>query len=129
MTDPIADMLTRIRNALASGKSNVAIPYSNLKNTVLQQFLSHGFVLGIEVKGEGVTKQLIVTLQSESQPARIISLSRVSRPGQRIYAKSVKIPKSRSGRGIFLVSTSKGIISDVEARNQKLGGELICQIY
>lgn len=129
MTDPIADMLTRIRNALAANKSSVAIPYSNLKNTVLQQFLSHGFVLGVEVQGEGISKQIIVTLQSESQPARITSLSRVSRPGQRVYAKSAKIPKSRSGRGIFLVSTSKGVISDNEARTQKLGGELICQIY
>ncbi len=129
MTDPIADMLTRIRNALAAGKNSVAIPYSNLKNTILQQFLNYGFVLGVEIQGEGVAKQIIVTLQSESQPARITALSRVSRPGQRVYAKSVKIPKSRSGRGIFLVSTSKGVISDAEARNQKLGGELICQIY
>jgi small subunit ribosomal protein S8 len=129
MTDPIADMLTRIRNGLAVNKRTVSIPYSNLKNTVLQQFLNHGFILGVEVQGEGVKKQLIVTLQSDSQPARITSLSRISRPGQRVYSKSTKIPKSRSGRGILLVSTSKGVISDTEAREQKLGGELICQIY
>lgn len=129
MTDPIADMLTRIRNGLAVNKRTVSIPYSNLKHTVLQQFLSHGFVLGVEVQGEGVKKQIIVTLQSDTQPARITSLSRVSRPGQRVYSKSTKIPKSRSGRGILLVSTSKGVISDTEARNQKLGGEVICQIY
>lgn len=129
MTDPIADMLTRIRNALAVGKTSVAIPYSNLKNTVLQQFLNHGFVLGVEVQGEGVKKQIIVTLSSESQPARITSLSRVSRPGQRVYSKATNIPKAKSGRGVVLLSTSKGILSDVEARSQKLGGELICQIY
>ncbi len=129
MTDPIADMLTRIRNGLAVNKRTVSIPYSNLKNTVLQQFLNHGFILGVEVQGEGVKKQLIVTLQSDTQPARITSLSRISRPGQRVYSKSTKIPKSRSGRGILLVSTSKGVISDTEAREQKLGGELICQIY
>jgi len=129
MTDPIADMLTRIRNGLAVNKRTVAVPYSNLKNTVLQQFLSHGFVLGVEVQGEGVKKQIIVTLRSDTQPARITALSRVSRPGQRVYSKSSKIPKSKSGRGILLVSTSKGVISDTEARNQKLGGEVICQIY
>jgi len=129
MTDPIADMLTRIRNGLAVNKRTVSIPYSNLKNTVLQQFLHHGFVLGVEVQGEGVKKQIIVTLQSDSQAPRITSLSRVSRPGQRVYSKSSKIPKSKSGRGIVLVSTSKGILSDTEARSQKLGGEVICQIY
>jgi small subunit ribosomal protein S8 len=129
MTDPIADMLTRIRNALAVNKASVAIPYSNLKNTVLQQFLHHGFILGVEVQGEGIKKQIVVTLQSDTQAPRITSLSRISKPGQRVYSKSVKIPKSRSGRGVVLVSTSKGILSDVEARNQKLGGELICQIY
>jgi small subunit ribosomal protein S8 len=129
MTDPIADMLTRIRNALAVNKSSVAIPYSKLKNTLLQQFLSHGFVLGVEVQGEGVKKQIVVTLSSENQSPRITSLSRISRPGQRVYAKSAKIPKSKSGRGIVLISTSKGIVSDSEARSQKLGGELICQIY
>ena len=129
MTDPIADMLTRIRNGLAVNKRTVSIPYSNLKNTVLQQFLSHGFVLGVEVQGEGVKKQIVVTLQSDTQAPRITSLSRVSRPGQRGYSKSTKIPKAKSGRGILLVSTSKGILSDTEARNQKLGGEVICQIY
>jgi small subunit ribosomal protein S8 len=129
MTDPIADMLTRIRNGLAVNKRTVSIPYSNLKNTVLQQFLSHGFVLGVEVQGEGVKKQIVVTLQSDTQAPRITSLSRVSRPGQRVYSKSTKIPKAKSGRGILLVSTSKGILSDTEARNQKLGGEVICQIY
>lgn len=129
MTDPIADMLTRIRNALAVNKASVSIPYSKLKNTLLQQFLNHGFVLGVEVQGEGVKKQIVVTLSSENQAPRITSLSRISRPGQRVYAKSTKIPKSKSGRGIVLISTSKGIVSDSEARSQKLGGELICQIY
>lgn len=129
MTDPIADMLTRIRNALAVNKQTVSIPYSNLKNTLLQQFLNHGFVLGVEIKGEGIKKEIVVTLQSDTQAPRITSLSRISRPGQRVYAKSTKIPKSRSGRGIVLISTSKGIVSDSEAREKKLGGELICQIY
>ncbi len=129
MTDPIADMLTRIRNALAVNKQNVSIPYSNLKNTLLQQFLNHGFVLGVEIKGEGIKKEIVVTLQSDTQAPRITSLSRISRPGQRVYAKSTKIPKSKSGRGIVLISTSKGIVSDSEAREKKLGGELICQIY
>ncbi len=129
MTDPIADMLTRIRNGLAVNKQTVTIPYSKLKNTILQQFLNHGFILGVEIQGEGIQKQIVVTLQSDTQAPRITSLSRISRPGQRVYAKSTKIPKSKSGRGIVLVSTSKGIVSDSEARSQKLGGELICQIY
>ncbi len=116
MTDPIADMLTRIRNAIAVNKANVSIPYSELKNTILQQLLQHGFVLGVEIRGEGITKELVVTLQSDSQPARISSLSRISRPGQRVYAKATKIPKAKSGHGIVLVSTSKGVISDREAR-------------
>lgn len=129
MTDPIADMLTRIRNALAAQKAEVSMPYSRLKNTILEQFLNHGFVLGVQVKGEGVEKKLVVTLRSETQPPRITELSRISRPGQRLYSKSGSIPKSKSGRGIVLVSTSRGVISDKEAREQKIGGELICQVY
>ena len=129
MTDPIADMLTRIRNALAVNKAEVSIPHSNLKETILAQLLKLGFIVGVKTEGELTTKKLVVTLRSESQPARISSLSRISRPGQRVYSKSGAIPKAKNGRGIVLVSTSRGVVSDAEARKQKLGGKLIFQIY
>jgi small subunit ribosomal protein S8 len=128
-TDPVADMLTRIRNAIAVNRMEVSMPYSKLKNTLLQQLLAHGFILAVDIKGEGVHKELVATLQSSSQPARISHLSRISRPGQRVYSNSAKMPKAKSGRGLILVSTSQGVISDREARKKNLGGELICQIY
>ncbi len=129
MTDPIADMLTRIRNAVAVNKASVEIPYSNIKNILLQQIMSYGFILGVEVRGDGVEKCLVAKLSSDNQPARISSLKRISKPGQRVYSNHSSIPKSKSGRGLVLVSTSAGVISDREARSKKLGGELICEIY
>jgi len=129
MTDPIADMLTRIRNTLAVNKAEVSIPHSNLKATILAELLRLGFVFDVKTVGEMTAKKLVVTLRSDSEPARISSLSRISRPGQRVYSKAGAIPKAKNGRGVVLVSTSKGVVSDSEARKQKLGGELICKIY
>lgn len=129
MTDPIADMLTRIRNAIAVNKDTVDVPYSSMKSTILDQLVKSGFIPRVQTEGQGVKKQLKVTLSSKSEPAKISSLSRISKPGQRVYSKSGQVPKAKNGRGIILVSTSKGVISDIEARKQNLGGELICQVY
>jgi small subunit ribosomal protein S8 len=128
-TDPIADMLTRIRNALAVNKASVLVPFSKVKLAILEQLKESGFILGIKVTEDSiVNKNIIVDLFDDSMDARISEIARVSTPGRRIYAKSSNIPKYKSGRGILIVSTSKGMMTDTEARKAKIGGELICKV-
>ena len=100
MTDPIADMLTRIRNALAVNKAEVSIPHSNLKETILAQLLKLGFIVGVKTEGELTTKKLVVTLRSESQPARISSLSRIDE------GASVRVVPSSRARRVFVTTPS-----------------------
>lgn len=126
MTDPIADMLTRIRNALAVKKTEVILPYSRLKQNLASVLLKHGWLSGVEA----ADKFLKLTLKyDEAGLAAISGLSRVSRPGQRIYAKAAEIGKLRSGIGAMVISTSKGLMTDTEARQQKVGGEVVCKVW
>lgn len=129
INDPIADMLTRIRNAIAVNKHTVLVPYSKLKMTILEQLIKNGYIDGAKIKGEGVTKTINVSINRPGSPYKITSISRVSKPGRRVYSKSSDIPRIKSGRGIVLVSTSKGILTGSEATVEKLGGELICKVY
>lgn len=128
-TDPISDMLTRIRNAIAIGKSEVRLPYSGIKNSVAQLLQKSGFVQEVKTDGEGITKTLSIRISSDKENARITEISRLSRPGRRLYAKSSEIPVVKQGRGLIIVSTSKGIMTGDEARKAKVGGELICKVY
>lgn len=125
-TDPIADMLTRIRNGIMSNKSEVVIPYSKLKAGVAEILQANGYLGKIKVTEVGGFKHLNITLDGISQPE---SLVRVSKPGRRIYAKADEIPTVRTGRGIVVVSTSVGIMTGKEARTKGVGGELICKVY
>ena len=129
MTDPIADMLTRIRNALAVGKTDVRLPFSKIKNSVAEQIARAGFINKVTVDKTGSFPELILELHSEGQPSKITDLERVSKPGRRLYAKSQDIPRVLGGRGIMIVSTSKGLLTDNVARKQKIGGELICKVW
>ncbi len=134
MTDPIADMLTQIRNAQLSKKPEVAVPYSALKQNLAALFQKQGFLSGVEVLSAegGEPKRKFLKLQLKYAPsgrALITGLKRVSRPGQRIYARVTEIPRWRAGLGSVILSTSKGLMTDQEAREQKVGGEIICQIW
>lgn len=127
-TDPIADMLTRIRNASQANKAELVMPYSKLKENLAKLLLAEGFVAGMEVKGTAI-KFLHITLKYASGSAVITGIKRVSKPGQRIYLPVDKLPRTNGGFGVTVVSTSKGLLSDREARKQRLGGEVMCQIW
>jgi small subunit ribosomal protein S8 len=128
-TDPIADMLTRIRNAIGANKNEVSLPYSKVKETIAQLLVDSGFLTKVKSEGEGVNRQLIITIHSEGTNAVITEIDRLSKPGRRIYAKADEIPTVKRGRGIIVISTSKGVMTGQQAKAQRLGGELICQVY
>ncbi len=128
-TDPISDMLTRIRNAIRVHKTELVMPYSKFKHSLATVLLQEGFVSGVN-ELPGRMKMLQVNLKYGQNGGSVITdLKRVSSPGQRIYMPSTKIPRTNGGFGITVVSTSKGLLTDKQARKQKMGGEVICQIW
>lgn len=128
-SDPVADMLTRIRNAINVGKTEVEMPHSKLKETVARELAKAGYLAGVEVK-EGKPRQVLaVTISKPGENATITEIEKVSKPGRRVYAGISEIPKIKSGRGVVLVSTSKGVMTGQQALKQRLGGELICKVY
>lgn len=129
MTDPISDMLNQIRNAQAVSKISVDIPFSNLKCAIAEILEKEGFVSDIEKKGKKTKKILKINLKYNERIPAISGLKRVSKPGQRIYFSADKVKRVRGGYGIQVVSTSKGLMTDKEARKQKLGGEIICEVW
>lgn len=128
-TDPIADMLTRIRNAIAVNKNQVAMPFSTIKQKVAEELVRAGFLTKVETTGEGGFKTLVVTINESDTNAKITNIKRLSKPGRRLYAAAKEIPTVKYGRGIVIVSTSKGIMDGASAKKAGLGGELICQVY
>ncbi|HET7827629.1 MAG TPA: 30S ribosomal protein S8 [Candidatus Saccharimonadales bacterium] len=128
-TDPIADMLTRIRNAIAVNSAQVRLPHSKIKQTIAKILADNGFIAKVEAEGDGVSKQLVITINNDDEPTRITAISRLSRPGRRVYVKAGAVPTVRRGRGLVVVSTSSGIMTGAEAKAKKLGGELICEVY
>lgn len=129
-TDPIADMLTRIRNAVAVKKPSVSMPYSKLKHSLADVLSKEGFVGAVTVTGSGVTdKTLDIALKYVGGEGVIVNINRVSKPGQRIYAPVTAIPRANGGTGVTILSTPKGLMTDREARKQKAGGEVICQVW
>jgi small subunit ribosomal protein S8 len=128
-TDPISDMLTRIRNALAAQKAELVLPYSKFKHNLAKVLLSEGFISGVN-ELPGRVKMLQINLKYDNGGGAVISgLKRVSTPGQRIYLPFAKIPRTNGGFGVTVVSTSKGLLTDKQARKDKMGGEVICQIW
>jgi small subunit ribosomal protein S8 len=128
-TDPIADMLTRIRNAINVRKNEVSMPHSNVKEAVARLLQKSNFVDSVRIEGDGIAKKLTVTINAEHTNARIIEIQRLSKPGRRYYVRSQEIPVVKRGRGVVIVSTSKGMMTGDEAKAQKVGGELICKVY
>lgn len=128
-TDPIADMLTRIRNALAVRQEEVRMPHSNIKQSVAEILVQNKYIAGTSVEGEGIEKSLVIHISGANAQSPITEIKRVSKPGRRVYAKVKDIPTIKQGRGLVIVSTSKGVMTGNAAREQKLGGEVLCQVY
>lgn len=128
-TDPIADLLSRIRNAIAVRKNEVSLPHSKIKEAVATLLKDNNFVDGVQVEDAVIGKKLTVTINSTDQNARITEIVRLSRPGRRHYSGAADIPTVKQGRGVVIVSTSKGVMTGKEAKAQGVGGELICKVY
>lgn len=129
MTDPIADMLTRIRNALGSNHRTLTLPGSKVKLRLAQILKEEGYIDDVEWKAEGPQGAIEIKLRWHDGQSAIEGLKRISRPGQRRYASGDQIPKVRNGLGILIVSTSRGMMTDRAARRAGVGGELICSIW
>jgi small subunit ribosomal protein S8 len=130
MTDPIADMLTRIRNALTVKHPSVAIPLSRTKEGIVEVLKREGFIEDFEVIEKMGRKNLLVRLRYHGHQEPVIEgLERVSRPGRRVYVDKARLPSVRGGLGIAILTTSRGIMTDAEAREAGVGGEVICNVW
>lgn len=128
-TDPIADLLTRIRNAAMVGKTEIRVPTSKLKKVVAEQLVKNNYLAGVKLEEGKPRGTLVVTLAKDGENCPITEIARVSKPGRRVYVAAAEIPKVKQGRGIVLVSTSKGVMTGGEALKQKLGGEVLLKVY
>ena len=131
INDPIADMLTRIRNALIARHDTVTIPASNIKKSIAKILLDEGYIKSCDLIDDGLQGQIKITLKyvnGKSTPV-IAGLRRISKPGLRVYARSEELPKVLGGLGIAIVSTSKGVMTDKEARKAGVGGEVLAYIW
>ena len=128
-TDPIADLLTRIRNAAMVGKHEVRVPSSKLKKVVAEQLKANKYLADVKLEAGKPRDTLVITINKPGENSVINELTRMSKPGRRVYVKADEIPKVKSGRGLVLVSTSKGVITGQEAAKQRLGGELLLKVY
>lgn len=129
MTDPIADMLTRIRNANSQRHDTVDIPYSKVKQAISNILVEEGFVKSQDVLQDGIRKNIRLTLKYENKTRVLQGLKRISRPGLRIYANNEELPRVLNGLGIAVISTSKGIMADKKARKENIGGEVLAYIW
>lgn len=132
MTDPIADMLTRIRNAMAVSKPEVVLPYSKLKFNIAQILKDSGYVKNVEKIDTGassVAGDLKIVLKYKGKESAISNLKRISKPGRRVYASKDELPVVLNNLGIAIISTSQGLMTNKQAKKSNLGGEIICEIY
>ena len=130
MTDPIADMLTRIRNANVVKHETVDVPASNIKKQIVRILLEEGFIRGYDVIEDGKQGIIRIQLKYGQTGERVISgLKRISKPGMRVYADKHEVPRVLNGLGISIISTSKGILTDKQARKENVGGEVICYVW
>ena len=130
MTDPIADMLTRIRNALMVHKETVEVPSSKMKKAIADIMLNEGYISGVEVAEDGAFSKLVITLKYVGKRQSVINgLQRVSKPGLRTYTSVDDMPKVMNGMGIAVLSTNKGIMTDKQAKAANVGGEVLCYIW
>lgn len=128
MQDPVADLLTRIRNAQLIGIRDVQLPFSNIKSEILRVLQEEGFIESFEVKADGAKKDIAIKLKYYQGKPVIERIKRISRPALRIYRPSRELPKIRGGLGIAIISTPKGVMTDRAARSQNVGGEVLCTV-
>jgi small subunit ribosomal protein S8 len=130
MTDPIADMLTRIRNASMARHDRTEMPYSRLKEHVARVLKSEGFVDDVRIsEGEGHKQLTVVLRYGRDKTSALDGVRRISTPGRRVYVRHDRIPRVLSGMGVSILSTSHGVMTDKDARKQRVGGELICEVW
>ncbi|MBW7944335.1 30S ribosomal protein S8 [Patescibacteria group bacterium] len=129
MNDPIADMIIRIKNALMARHETVVVPHSRVKEEISKILVANNYVESYQVEKKAPQSDLVFKLRYVGKVPAITDVKRVSKPGRRVYTTSAKIPKALGGYGITVVSTSKGIMTDKEARKQNVGGEVLCQIW
>jgi small subunit ribosomal protein S8 len=129
LTDPIADMLTRIRNANSAKHESVKIPYSNMKLGIANILKNEGYIKDFEIKEDGSKKDVVVSLKYVDGENVIKGLKRISKPGRRVYSGVEDLPKVLGGLGIAIVSTPKGVITDKECRKHSVGGEVLCYVW
>lgn len=128
-TDPIADLLTRIRNAAMVGKTEVRMPSSKLKKVIAEQLKKNKYLSDVKVEAGKPRDTLVVTIAKPGENATFTELTRMSKPGRRMYVGADDIPRIKSGRGMVLISTSKGVITGQEAVKARLGGEILLKVY
>jgi small subunit ribosomal protein S8 len=130
-TDPISDMLTRIRNAISVSKNETSLPYSKFKEELAKLLKDYQLIEDYEViqEDKSIYKSLKIVICKPQTNSRISNIQRISTPGRRVYTRSNKIPKIRSGRGLVIISTSYGLMTGSEAIQKGIGGELICKVY
>lgn len=128
-SDPVSDMLSRIRNAIAVNKNEISMPHSKMKESVANILVENKFLDKVSVSGNKTDKTLIITICGSDAKAKINEIDKLSTPGKRHYVNSREIPKVKQGRGIIVISTSKGIMSGEQAKKENVGGELILKVY
>jgi small subunit ribosomal protein S8 len=128
-SDTIADLITRIRNAIAVGKTDIRVPMSRLQHAVAEGLVKANYLDKVEVEPSTPRNLLHITINQPTANSRITEITKISTPGRRVYVASTEIPKVKSGRGIALISTNKGIMTGSEARKNHLGGELLLKVY
>ncbi|WP_392445391.1 30S ribosomal protein S8 [Sneathia vaginalis] len=129
LTDPIADMLTRIRNANVAKHATVAVPFSRIKESIANILKNEGYIVDYEIKEEGTKKDIVVTLKFVDGEEVVKGLRRISKPGRRVYSSVDNLPKVLGGLGIAIVSTPKGVLTDKECRKHSVGGEVLCYVW
>lgn len=127
--DPIADLLTRIRNANQRRHKVLKVPYSKMKKAIVEILKNEGYILNFEINGEGVKKEIFIFLKYKGSQKVITGLKRISKPGLRVYSESEKLPKVLNGYGTALISTSKGVMTAEKAKGLNLGGEVLAFIW
>ncbi len=128
-TDPIADLLTRIRNAVMVGKNEIRVPSSKLKLTIAKELKKAHYLSDVKVESAKPRDIMVITINQPGENANITEITRLSKPGRRVYVGAGEIPRIKNGRGMVLVSTSKGVLSGHAAVKERLGGELLLKVY
>lgn len=129
MTDPIADMLIRIKNALMASRHEVVIPHSKMRYAICQLLLDNGYLEAVNVVDKKPQAEIVVVPKYVGKVPAITQVRRISKPGRRTYASVKDIPKALGGYGLTIISTSQGLMTDVQARKKNIGGEVLCQVW